>query len=129
MGVRRAVVDLMDIKAMTHVPAMVRTARRPERPRGGGCGQRGEPVLEAPETELKFAITEAGIAALCKHPVFATPGGSDTLRSVYFDTPARDLRRKAFSLRVREVDGGFVQTLKRKGGASPVVRREWETEV
>jgi inorganic triphosphatase YgiF len=85
--------------------------------------------LEAPETELKFAITEAGIAALCKHPVFAAPGGSDTLRSVYFDTPARDLRRKAFSLRVREVDGGFVQTLKRKGGASPVARREWETEV
>jgi inorganic triphosphatase YgiF len=84
---------------------------------------------QASETELKFAAPEAVIAALGEHPVFAAPATRDVLRSVYFDTPTLDLERAGFSLRVRKADGGFIQTLKLKSGANPMVRGEWETPV
>jgi triphosphatase len=80
----------------------------------------------APETELKFKLGEGAMTALSKHPKLSKPARKSRLRSVYFDTPEHDLRNAGYSLRVREKDGAFVQTVKRSGEASSFKRDEWE---
>ena len=64
-----------------------------------------------PETELKFSLGEGGLLSLRAHPILATPGSSSRLRSIYYDTPQHHLRNSGLSLRVRERDGAFVQTV------------------
>lgn len=54
------------------------------------------------------------------------PGRTRQLASVYYDTPDRALERLGAALRVRAVDGGYVQTLKHGQG---MLRGEWESEV
>lgn len=81
------------------------------------------------ETELKFQLGQSALESLSRHPVLAAPGRRSRLRSVYFDTPEHDLRNSGFSLRVREKDGAFVQTLKGRSGAGVFDRDEWETGV
>ncbi|HVI04718.1 MAG TPA: CHAD domain-containing protein, partial [Sphingomicrobium sp.] len=50
--------------------------------------------------------------------------------SVYFDTPDKQLRTRGLMLRVRKVDGRFIQTLKAIGdGAGLFQRGEWEYEI
>lgn len=80
----------------------------------------------APETELKFKLGDGAITALAKHPKLSKPARRTRLRSVYFDTPEHDLRNAGFSLRVREKDGAFVQTVKRSGEGASLRRDEWE---
>jgi inorganic triphosphatase YgiF len=48
------------------------------------------------------------------------------LVSVYFDTNRRDLRNEGLSLRVRRMDGHYVQTVKGAGGLG---RLEWERQI
>jgi triphosphatase len=81
------------------------------------------------ETELKFQLGQSAIQALNSHAVLAGAGPSQRLRSIYFDTPEHDLRNGGFSLRVREKDGRFVQTLKSRIGAGVFDRAEWEAPV
>ncbi|MEO8811670.1 MAG: CYTH domain-containing protein, partial [Caulobacteraceae bacterium] len=69
------------------------------------------------ETELKFRLGVEVIARLRASGVLGGSGRTATLRSVYYDTPDRDLWSAGVSLRVREEDGAFVQTVK-SGGAS-----------
>ena len=81
------------------------------------------------ETELKFEIASAALAKLRSHPALAAPVGASHLRSVYFDTPDRDLRNAGVSLRVRESGGRFVQTVKTRVCAGLIERHEWEIAV
>ena len=83
---------------------------------------------EPSETELKFTLGPNALDALADHPVRASPSHRTCLRSIYYDTPEHDLRDRGLSLRVRECDGRFVQTLKMRN-SSIIARGEWECEV
>ena len=83
---------------------------------------------QATETELKFTLGPGALEALADHPVISNPTQRKRLRSAYFDTPEHDLRDQGLSLRVRECDGRFVQTLKSRNG-SVIARGEWEHDV
>ena len=80
------------------------------------------------ETELKFTLGPGALEALADHPVISSPSQTTRLRSAYFDTAEHDLRDQGLSLRVRESDGRFVQTLKSRNG-SVIARGEWEHDV
>lgn len=70
----------------------------------------------AREIELKLELDRAALARLKK---IAAPDGYTVARaltrplaSVYYDTPGQALRAARWSLRVRRVGGGYVQTVK-----------------
>ncbi len=81
------------------------------------------------ETELKFEIDSAAAERLQSHPALGAAAPARHLRTVYFDTPRYDLKNHGVTLRVRECDGGFVQTVKRRHGARLFARDEWECAV
>jgi inorganic triphosphatase YgiF len=83
----------------------------------------------AAETELKFELGPTDLRRLAKHPAFQQEPRVRRLVSTYFDTPDCDLRKAGLSLRVRKVDGGYVQTVKRNRSADIFDRDEWEAEV
>jgi inorganic triphosphatase YgiF len=83
----------------------------------------------AAETELKFELRSADLRRLENHPAFQQEPRVRRLVSTYFDTPGFELRRAGLSLRVREGDGGFVQTVKRNRSSDMFDRDEWEAEV
>ena len=83
----------------------------------------------ATETELKFRLGPGAVVRLSGHPALQGPQTSQSLRSVYFDTPDGVLRAAGFSLRVRTTPGGFVQTLKRQIAPGQTARDEWEVPV
>jgi triphosphatase len=83
------------------------------------------------EIELKLEFDPADLARLHAHPLL---GGTDstkkTVRSTYYDTPDLVLRKAGVSLRVREADGRFVQTIKSPNGHAGLFNRsEWKHEV
>jgi inorganic triphosphatase YgiF len=81
------------------------------------------------EVELKFLLDSAALQALRGHSAFKNHARPRSLRSVYFDTPRHDLREGGMSLRVRESDGRFVQTVKSRDGDGMFDRSEWETGI
>ncbi|WEK57196.1 MAG: CHAD domain-containing protein [Candidatus Brevundimonas phytovorans] len=83
----------------------------------------------ATETELKFRLGPGAVVRLSGHPALQGPQTSQTLRSVYFDTPDGLLRAAGCSLRVRTTPDGFVQTLKRQAAPGQTARDEWEVPV
>lgn len=85
--------------------------------------------MDAPEIELKFEVSDEALHKLGEHPAFGVPAQTSRLRSVYFDTPDRDLRNACLGLRVRQSDGGLVQNLKWEKHSASFIRHEWETEV
>ncbi|HKP80342.1 MAG TPA: CHAD domain-containing protein [Phenylobacterium sp.] len=85
--------------------------------------------MEASEVELKFELSEEALPALDEQAAFAAPAETSRLRSVYFDTPGYALKSAGFGLRVRQDEDRFVQTLKSEQAASPLMRREWESQV
>jgi triphosphatase len=95
-----------------------------------GAGERSVgSVWSAPvEKELKFQVRRSDLKSLRAMPIFAHRPAVK-LRSVYFDTPGRDLHRAGFSLRVREMNGVFLQTVKSSGGRSLFDRAEWESVI
>jgi inorganic triphosphatase YgiF len=84
------------------------------------------------EIELKFQVDSA-VASRLEQVLLVRPGAKDaprpkTLVSAYYDTPDCELMKAGFGLRVREVEGRRIQTLKsEQTGLS--VRGEWETEL
>ncbi|QTC87120.1 CYTH domain-containing protein [Brevundimonas pondensis] len=66
---------------------------------------------------------------LSGHPALQGPQTSQSLRSVYFDTPDGVLRAAGCGLRVRTTPDGFVQTLKRQTAPGQTARDEWEVPV
>ena len=58
------------------------------------------------EIQLKLAVTRENIALLKTHPDFADAFHDpthETLRSIYFDSDDRSLRKNGLTLRVRRV--------------------------
>jgi triphosphatase len=66
------------------------------------------------EIELKLDVPANCLARLRRLPPLqdAAPVAASTLRSTYFDTNKRKLRNKGLSLRVRQLDGRNVQSIK-----------------
>ena len=95
------------------------------------------PVAARGESALEVELTLGGDpAALDRGWRAAVPGGggerAQRLRSTYFDTGDFRLRRRGFTLRIREDGERLVQTLKseRPGEAGAVLRRnEWSRPV
>jgi triphosphatase len=88
------------------------------------------------EIELKLAVRAGDLPAL-ERALAARGAGSlgrpAELVSTYFDTPDHALARQGLTLRVRERDGRFVQTVK-SGPAGPgeggaLARGEWEDPI
>ena len=78
------------------------------------------------EIELKFLASSAGVEAALRIPQFA-PLRAAVPRlqvSTYFDTPDQDIQKAGFVLRLREVGGGVIQTVKQDGAG--LERGEWE---
>ena len=85
------------------------------------------------EIELKLDVPAGQMTRLRQLPLVnrAGPGKRETLRSVYFDTAKRKLRKRGLSLRIRREDDRRVQTVKRQRGKSAglFMRNEWQCEV
>lgn len=81
------------------------------------------------ELELKFLASAAGLEAALRIPAFGplkvAPALSQT--STYYDTPDQDLQKAGFILRLREVAGRFIQTVKQEGVG--LERGEWEDAI
>ena len=95
----------------------------------------GETTISEPaprETELKLEVAPGQLAALRSHALFAGAAPSKRLSSTYFDTLDNALHHAGVSLRVRQVDGGRVQTIKAEtqGARAGLFERfEWEAPV
>ena len=87
------------------------------------------PVFAPTETELKLRLDPKHVARLRNSAALAAAPRSDTaVINVYFDTADRLLQRHSMALRVRQIDGRWLQTLKsgdKRGALSQ--RGEWET--
>lgn len=88
------------------------------------------------EIELKLVVPPHAIEALAAAPmVLAHARNAGTVRnlgSVYFDTPARELTRAGFTLRVRRSGRQRIMTVKSAGGGAGdglVGRGEWEVAI
>jgi triphosphatase len=87
------------------------------------------------EIELKLELDDPDqLARLLDQPALARPVDAcrdQRLHAVYFDTPDQALRAKGLSLRVRESDGRWIQTLKAADRSRGVAldRAEWEVPV
>ncbi|WP_419832889.1 inorganic triphosphatase [Endozoicomonas atrinae] len=84
------------------------------------------------ETELKLSVPADQIEQLKSHPCWqehaVQPSETLHLGNTYFDTPDLRLNQAKVALRIREVNGQFIQTLKTKGESiNGLTRRgEWE---
>lgn len=89
----------------------------------------------AVETELKLSLAPEHLAQLRDHPFLkslsASSAVTQTLYSVYYDTPELELRNHAMALRLRRIGTQWIQTLKGGGGVEAGLHRrnEWEMPV
>jgi inorganic triphosphatase YgiF len=82
------------------------------------------------EVELKLEFDRADAARLAAHPLLKAAPQKQDLVSTYFDTPDETLHKAGVYLRIRDIDGRRVQTIKTaKNGDGPFERLEWEQEV
>ncbi|WGS19629.1 MULTISPECIES: CYTH and CHAD domain-containing protein [unclassified Bradyrhizobium] len=83
------------------------------------------------ETELKFRVPAQKLKALVRPRIAGSRSGEPSegdLVSTYFDTAKRKLKRRGFTLRIRQDGGRHVQTIKSAGGVG-FGRGEWESEL
>lgn len=85
----------------------------------------------ASEIELKLSLPESAQRALLRHPLLkeAREKRTESLVTLYFDTPDLKLRRRGIALRLRRSGTAWVQTIKcaGQGGGGFSARPEWET--
>ena len=87
------------------------------------------------EVELKLSLAPADNDQLLRHPLIAAhavaPPRTQQLSARYFDTPDLHLLRHGAGLRVRKVDGVWIQTMKAGGSVQSGLhsRNEWEGPV
>jgi triphosphatase len=85
--------------------------------------------MKPTETEIKFALAPDAAESFAAAELLAgiAPRTSE-LDNIYFDTPQGLLRTHGMALRLRHVDGEWLQTLKTAGSHSAMSRRgEWES--
>jgi adenylate cyclase len=80
------------------------------------------------EIELKLGLPPAAAGEVRAHPLLQGAASQQRLVSTYYDTPDLALHRSGIALRVREVDGRLVQTVKCAGVVASGLsdRPEWE---
>ncbi|MBV8133916.1 MAG: CHAD domain-containing protein [Alphaproteobacteria bacterium] len=86
------------------------------------------------EVELKLAASAADLPELTRALVEMAPASASShsrLISTYYDTPDLALKRQGLTLRVREQEGRFIQTVKtgEPSGTDILTRGEWEDEL
>jgi triphosphatase len=87
------------------------------------------------EVELKLVLDPKFKAALMRHPLLngqtASKPQEQTVSDTYFDTPDFHLRQSDIGLRVRRVNGGWIQNIKGGGTVHGGLhaRNEWEAPV
>lgn len=87
------------------------------------------------EVELKLSLDPKFKDALLRHPLLngaaASTPQEHTVSDTYFDTPDLQLRQSDIGLRVRRVNGGWIQNIKSGGSvhAGMHARNEWESPV
>ncbi|MBR0880156.1 MULTISPECIES: CYTH and CHAD domain-containing protein [Bradyrhizobium] len=93
----------------------------------------GTAARPAGEIELKLLVDADRMAHFNAAPVITAnarnKGTRKHLKSVYYDTAERLLRRNGLSLRVRQSGARFVQTVKTDAADDPLRRGEWEASV
>jgi triphosphatase len=84
--------------------------------------------LMADEVELKLELTPEAADEIEASGLLAGDPETVQQKSIYFDTPDRDLMKGGLSLRVRQSDGRRVQTIKADGASAAglFARSEWE---
>src|SRR5436309_15552028 len=93
-----------------------------------------QPLNPAPpprEIEIKLQLPSTKTARLRSVPLLRQANKSKQSKeqvSVYFDTKSLKLKRSGLTLRVRKVDGRYIQTIK-SDEANLFERGEWEKEV
>ncbi|MBH5402573.1 CHAD domain-containing protein [Bradyrhizobium sp. CNPSo 4010] len=83
------------------------------------------------ETELKFRLAPRKSASVLRNGSLSGRRSDQSERSLvstYFDTTRHKLMRHGMTLRVRKIEGRYVQTVK-ADGTGGVTRGEWEHEV
>lgn len=81
------------------------------------------------EVELKLEVPQ-GVSTRLLQDVWMKDCQVFDQSSIYFDTSDKQLRSRGYTLRVREVGGRFIQTLKSiDDGAALFQRGEWEYEI
>lgn len=85
----------------------------------------------ADEVELKLELTPEAADEIEASGLLAGDPETVQQKSIYFDTPDRDLVKGGLSLRVRQSDGRRVQTIKADGASATglFARSEWERPV
>lgn len=81
------------------------------------------------EVELKFLLSPGQRQGFAGIPLLAGETTQADLSSVYYDTPDQALRKRGVTLRVRRVNGAFVQTVKCEPRSNLFDRGEWETTI
>ncbi len=84
------------------------------------------------EIELKLEVDEGGAKLLRRHPLLdGHRSCAQQQVSTYFDTEECALQKAGFSLRVRQTEDQYVQTIKQQGNGSAGLfeRPEWEQRV
>lgn len=85
------------------------------------------------EIELKLLVDADRLADFNAATIITAnarnKGTRKHLKSSYYDTPKRTLRRNGLSLRVRQSGSRFVQTVKAEFAEEPLKRGEWEASV
>ncbi|MYM82240.1 CHAD domain-containing protein [Duganella sp. FT50W] len=83
------------------------------------------------EVELKLLLAPEHNEQLLHHPLLGAPARVQQLAARYFDTPDLHLLRHGAGLRVRKVDGVWIQTMKAGGSVQSGLhsRNEWEGPV
>jgi len=82
------------------------------------------------EIELKLELPEGAGTPLIAELWPAGEWQSQKQSTIYFDTPANEVRQRGYTLRVRTVGERFVQTVKSlDGGAALFQRGEWEHQI
>lgn len=84
------------------------------------------------ETELKLRLPRNQVEALRSHPLLAgVQSRGAVVRNDYYDTPALELASRGMALRLRNIGGQWLQTLKvgSEGGGGLHARQEWEFRV
>lgn len=86
------------------------------------------------EVELKYAINQADIAHLLALPLIQQVqqyARTRFLKSIYYDLPNSAILQNGYVLRVRAIDGGYIQTIKTTNQSQNGLhqRKEWNSSV